>query len=90
MALTADAFSETIDWRDDARCRGTSPELFFPIGTTGLAVEQIAAAKQICCECRCREECLEFALRTNQYTGIWGGASEQERRAIRRRRRQAR
>jgi WhiB family redox-sensing transcriptional regulator len=29
-------------------------------------------------------ECLEFALETNQDTGIWGGTSEEERRQIRR------
>jgi WhiB family redox-sensing transcriptional regulator len=31
-------------------------------------------------------ECLEFALATNQDSGIWGGTSEEERRAIRRHR----
>ena len=39
------------DWRDQASCRDTSPELFFPIGTTGLALDQIDAAKQVCDEC---------------------------------------
>jgi WhiB family redox-sensing transcriptional regulator len=31
-----------------------------------------------------KRDCLEFALETNQDSGIWGGTSEEERRAIRR------
>ncbi|MBT5138341.1 MAG: WhiB family transcriptional regulator [Acidimicrobiaceae bacterium] len=76
-----------MDWRTDAACRDTDPSLFFPIGTTGNAIEQIADAKQVCFECVRRDDCLEFALSTNQDTGVWGGASEEERRIIRRRRR---
>ncbi len=71
-------------WRDRALCRETDPELFFPVGTTGTALNQIAQAKQVCGQCAVRIECLEFALATNQDSGIWGGLSEEERRAIRR------
>jgi WhiB family redox-sensing transcriptional regulator len=71
-------------WRDRALCRETDPELFFPVGTTGTALNQIAQAKQVCGQCAVRIDCLEFALATNQDSGIWGGLSEEERRAIRR------
>ncbi|MDG1878034.1 MAG: WhiB family transcriptional regulator [Acidimicrobiales bacterium] len=90
MALTADAFQPAIDWRKNARCRDTDPGLFFPVGTTGLAIEQIDNAKAVCLECAAQAACLEFALVTNQDTGVWGGTSEEERRVIRRRRRQER
>lgn len=73
-------------WRDHALCRETDPELFFPVGTTGVALDQIDRAKEVCGECPVTNECLEFALETNQDSGIWGGLSEDERRAIRRRR----
>jgi WhiB family redox-sensing transcriptional regulator len=73
-------------WRDHALCRDTDPELFFPIGTTGLALVAIDHAKRVCSECRVTQECLEFALDTNQDSGVWGGLSEEERRAIRRQR----
>jgi WhiB family redox-sensing transcriptional regulator len=72
------------EWRSYAACRDTNPDLFFPVGTTGPAIEQIAAAKAICDECPAREECLEYALATNQDSGIWGGTSEEERRVLRR------
>ena len=71
-------------WRTDASCRDTDPELFFPIGTTGVALAQIETAKAVCGECPVRADCLEFALSTNQDSGIWGGTSEEERRKLRR------
>ncbi len=77
--------SADYTWRDDAICKDTDPELFFPVGTTGQALLQIDRAKQVCCECPVKIECLDFAIDTNQDSGIWGGTSEDERRDIRRR-----
>lgn len=76
-------------WRDKAACRDLHPGLFYPVGTTGPAVEQTHQAKQHCAGCPVRERCLEYALATNQDHGVWGGASEEDRRRIRRQRRQA-
>jgi len=77
-------------WRDRALCRETDPELFFPIGTTGHAVGTIEQAKRICSGCQVVGDCLDYALATNQDSGIWGGLSEEERRDIRRQRAAAR
>src|SRR3954447_8187542 len=71
------------DWRDRSSCRDTDPDLFFPIGTTGPAIEQIEAAKRVCRQCEVQGACLEFALATNQEAGVWGGTSEEERRKLR-------
>ena len=68
------------EWRDDAICRDTDPELFFPVGTTGHALYQIDRAKEVCTECTVSKQCLDFALDTNQDSGIWGGLTEEERR----------
>ena len=71
-------------WRSEALCRDTDPELFFPIGTTGAALVQIEHARAVCRQCPVQADCLDFALSTNQDSGIWGGTSEEERRALRR------
>lgn len=86
MALTMSARKQLTRglWRVDAACKDTDPDLFFPIGTTGPAVDQIAAAKAVCAQCAVRQKCLEFALVTNQDSGVWGGTSEEERRRLRR------
>ncbi len=76
--------SADYTWRNNAVCKDTDPELFFPVGTTGQALLQIAKAKSVCCQCEVAQQCLEFALETNQDTGIWGGTSEEERRQMRR------
>lgn len=79
-----DVIVDADNWRNYAACRDTAPDLFFPVGTTGLAIEQIDAAKAVCNECPAKNPCLEFALETNQDSGIWGGTSEDERRRLRR------
>jgi WhiB family redox-sensing transcriptional regulator len=71
-------------WRSEALCRDTDPELFFPIGTTGAALVQIEHARAVCRQCPVQSDCLDFALSTNQDSGIWGGTSEEERRVLRR------
>jgi len=76
--------SADYSWRNEAVCRDTDPELFFPVGTTGQALLQIDKAKEVCDECPVKVKCLDFAIETNQDSGIWGGTSEEERRDIRR------
>ncbi len=85
MALTWTRSIEwdTDDWRKNAACRDTDPDLFFPVGTTGQAIDQIDAARGVCLSCEVREPCLEFALATNQESGVWGATSEEERRKLR-------
>jgi WhiB family redox-sensing transcriptional regulator len=71
------------NWRDLAACQAADPELFFPVSATGTALAEIARAKAVCVSCSVRSRCLEFALRTHQSHGIWGGLDEQERRVYR-------
>ena len=73
------------DWQDRAACRDEDPELFFPVGTSGPALLRIEEAKAVCHRCPVMEQCRRLALETGQDTGVWGGLTEEERRAARRR-----
>ncbi|GAA4072770.1 WhiB family transcriptional regulator [Nonomuraea sp. NPDC050663] len=79
-----------MDWRHRAACRDVDPELFFPIGNTGPALMQIEEAKQVCNSCAVVDGCLKWALESGQDAGVWGGLSEDERRALKRRNARAR
>ena len=72
------------NWRDHAACLNADPDLFFPIGTVGPALDQIDKAKRICQACPVRTRCLAWALDLGAASGIWGGTTEIERRAMRR------
>jgi len=78
------------DWRHDAECVHEDPELFFPIGNTGPALLQIEDARAVCRRCPAIEACLAWALESGMGEGVWGGMSEDERRAFKRREARAR
>jgi WhiB family redox-sensing transcriptional regulator len=71
-------------WRQRAACRGADPDIFYPVNE-----EQAEEAKSICRACDVREACLDWALRTREKDGVWGGATERERRRIIRQRRRS-
>lgn len=75
---------EAKNWRQRGACLDEAPELFFPIGTTGPAALQLTQAKRVCAGCAVRDDCLEWALNID-VEGVWGGLTEEERRALRRR-----
>jgi WhiB family redox-sensing transcriptional regulator len=62
-----------------------SPELFFPVGTTGPALLQLAEAKRVCAGCPVQCMCLEWAMLAGVEHGVWGGLGEEERRNLKRR-----
>lgn len=71
------------DWRARAACSGHPNTLFFPTAD-GLDEGSIEKAKAICHVCPVIDDCLQYALETNQRSGIWGGTSEKERKSLRR------
>jgi len=71
-----------LSWRQHSACRGVDPEVFYPVSD-----EEAEEAKDICAECVVRQPCLEYALANRERDGVWGGATERERRRIVRQRR---
>ena len=71
-----------LSWRSRGACRGLDPSVFYPV-TEEDAIE----AKSICGSCVVRQQCLEHALANREHEGVWGGATEKERRRLVRQRR---
>ncbi|MBW8699150.1 Transcriptional regulator WhiB1 [Streptomyces sp. MBT84] len=76
-----------MDWRVRGLCLREDPELFFPIGSvnSGPVAMQADEAKAVCRRCPVMTHCLEWAVAAGPVEGIWGGTTEGERRALRRR-----
>jgi WhiB family redox-sensing transcriptional regulator len=74
-----------MTWRNRAACLDEDPDLFFPIGNTGPAHLQIEEAKAVCRRCEVIDACLSRAIEFGQEAGVFGGLSEDERRALKRR-----
>jgi WhiB family redox-sensing transcriptional regulator len=73
-------------WRKRAACRGIDVEIFFPETDDD---DEVEAAKAVCERCPVRQACLEHALAHREREGVWGGATERERRRILRQRRKS-
>jgi WhiB family redox-sensing transcriptional regulator len=71
-------------WRQKAACRGVDPDIFYPVSE-----EEAEEARAICRACPVLESCLEWALTNRERDGVWGGATERERRRIIRQRRRS-
>ena len=73
-------------WRDDARCVGTDPEMWFPVAPPGRPAgglsREIEELRAFCAGCPVIAPCLEEALRRDEH-GLWGGLTEAERKDIR-------
>lgn len=68
-------------WRQDALCivDGVGTDFFF-----GTDKHEVEAAIEFCSDCPVKTDCLEYAITNNIVDGVWGGASERERRRMKR------
>lgn len=73
------------DWRSRAACQDVDPGIFFPGRAEPGEKDPGAVAKAVCRACPVTQQCLEVGMA--ERFGVWGGASERERRRLRRKRR---
>jgi WhiB family redox-sensing transcriptional regulator len=64
------------NWRAASACLNADPDMFFPVTA---ASKQISLALRICKGCAVRQHCLDFAMRSGEKDGIWGGTTPEER-----------
>lgn len=69
----------STDWRAAGACLAADPDLFFPVAVGSAAGPQTSRALRICEGCPVKRQCLEFAIRTGEAEGIWGGTTPEER-----------
>lgn len=73
---------EVESWREAGACFCRLDVTFFP---TPDDLAAISRAKAVCASCAVADDCLAFAIETNQPAGIWGGMTVPERLVLRRR-----
>jgi WhiB family redox-sensing transcriptional regulator len=71
-----------LEWRMLGACRGLDAGIFYPDND-----DEAEAAKQVCNQCSVQQVCLDYALSEREKAGVWGGATERDRRRILRQRR---
>ncbi|VEG27506.1 WhiB family transcriptional regulator [Actinomyces howellii] len=72
------------EWQYRGACMGMDSTTFFhPEGERGSARRRRdEGAKAVCRTCEVLEICREHALSTHEPYGVWGGMTEEERRAV--------
>lgn len=80
MARRDEAFKEPMFDTTNAACADADPTYFFPEGKNFHNLTFVA--KMYCSECPLVEECLNYAIRNDEW-GVWGGATRVERNYLR-------
>jgi DNA-binding CsgD family transcriptional regulator len=73
------------NWQGNANCATANADLadlFFAPDSGSMTAAQVDAAKKVCAGCPVRTACLDWAIETRQYVGVWGGLSEKERHGL--------
>lgn len=76
----------SYDWMERGNCARTNDRRFFSDSGSTAQADQNAVRKEFCNSCPVKTECLNYAIDNRIDNGVWGGASERERRRIRKNR----
>ena len=68
---------QELKWWDLGACRGLDASVFYPDDDEGAE-----AAKAVCADCSVKATCLDYALSVREKAGVWGGATERDRRRL--------
>lgn len=63
-------------WQDYANCHGVDPEVFFPKPSNKAGLR---LAKAYCALCKVKQQCEDFAIKTEADEGVYGGKTPNER-----------
>jgi WhiB family redox-sensing transcriptional regulator len=75
---------DTTWMNGELNCRDHGTDVFFPKGKDHSRPRgAYDKAVTICAGCPAQQPCLEYALRTNQTDGVWGGRTPDQRRLTR-------
>lgn len=84
--------SATGSWKAQAACLGLPQGLFFADREESRIRGEGAPyyeGRQVCAQCRVSDDCLTYAMRSNQQFGLWGGLNVVERNRLRRKARRS-
>jgi WhiB family transcriptional regulator, redox-sensing transcriptional regulator len=76
--LTAPELPRALQYGNVA-CRDADPDDFFPLSGQTEKAPSVQRALAACDLCPHTEECLRWALETNQIYGVWGGTTAAQR-----------
>lgn len=86
MTALLTALNDALETAGEVPCQ-SAPDLFFLESENPQSRVNFNLAKGLCATCPVRGLCLEYALDAGEEHGVWGGASPNDRRLIRRTRR---
>lgn len=81
MTIADSTDLDLADWRTAGICTQTDAETWYP-----EKGQRADTAKRLCAHCPVIDDCLQWALDTDERYGVWGGLNPRERREMIRRR----
>lgn len=76
---------DASEWQLEAACRGHDAAAFFApphFERKEVRLARERHAKSVCRGCPVKDACLDYALRTREPHGVWGGLNEIERQRL--------